>query len=443
MTDQDLAAQRIVIVGAGLGGHIAARTLRQEGFAGRITVLDASQDVGYDRPPLSKELFQRIEPVPLAEEVGVDLAATVDAVVLGAAATGLVVRDGGGFEVHTSAETFLADAVIIATGSAPLTPSWAHGSSTLHSLTDARLLREAVPPSGRLLVVGAGWIGTEVAATASAYGVEVELFEAGRAPLASVLPADVGELTRPWFEAAGVTMHLDSGVVHADAQTIHLSDGVAHAADAVLVAVGMRPATGWLHGGVNRHGLHLDEHGFIPVDGWGRPLMVEVHGSSSEAAAFGALRVVGDPVVRDSERHGRVRGGHWTGTISGAQIAAESLLAELRDETVTGADPVEPDPAPYVFSKQFGHDLVVVGHPDRHDDVLVLGEAGGPQTAVTLRPSSTVVTAVVCIDSPRDIGYARRLFSHGQLPTLTANPVPSSDAVLPQASLRDIVTTVA
>ena len=399
----------VVVVGAGLAAAAAVAALRAEGFAGRLTVLGAEGLAPYDRPPLSKQLLSRTAPVWLADDLG--LALTADDVRLAEPATALEVTDDG-VTVTTAGGDVRADAAVLATGAHAVLPPSLAGALVLHTAADADALRPFVRPGARLVVIGAGWIGAEVAGVAAAAGVEVTVVEAGPAPLAAALGPSVGALTTDWYGAAGIRLLTGTTVVEAGPDGVRLADGEHLAADVVLAAVGARPSSAWLAGAVP-----VAADGAVEVDHAYR-----IPGQEQVVA-------VGDLARRRSPRHGWVPGGHWDGALRGPTVAARALLG-------LAVDGPEHDVAPYVFSTQLGHDLALVGLPGPADDVVLRGEATGPFAAAWFRPGSDRLTAVLAVDRPRDVSAARRLFAGPALPrvdraVIADDAAPLKAAVLP------------
>ncbi|WP_199721476.1 FAD-dependent oxidoreductase [Cellulomonas rhizosphaerae] len=388
------APRRIVVVGAGLAATQTVGALRERGFDGHLTVLGAEPVPPYDRPPLSKHLLDRPEPTLLSHELGVDVQSLADEVHLGRPATGLTVSPAG-VEIEAGA-TIGADVAIIATGArARRVPGWEH-ALVLHTAADAAALRARLTPGARLAVIGAGWIGAEVAGVAAAAGVEVTVLEAASAPLSGALGAQVGALAAPWFAAGGVRLVTDARVTRVDEDAVHLADGERVAADVVLAAVGALPATAWLGDALPREpdGSLLVDEGYAVL---GAPRRV---------------RAVGDVARRRSHRHGWVPGGHWDGALRGPVDLAADLL--------TGLESQPTDPVPYVFSTQLGHDLTLFGLPEPGHDVVLRGDASSSEgwSALWFRPGSSTLAAVLTVDRPRDVGAARRLFAARDLPRL-------------------------
>lgn len=385
----------VLVVGGGLAALRTVAALREHGYDGTVRLLGAEGVDPYDRPPLSKHLLDRPDPAWLADDLGHDLHALADEVHLDRPALALAPRADGGAVVTTAEGDVAAACVVLATGAhAVRVPGW-DGTRSLHTAADARVLRDALTGGPRrLVVVGAGWIGAEVAGVAAAAGHDVTVVEARTTPLAAALGQAVGARTAPWYAAAGVTLRTGARVASAGADGVTFDDGTHLPADAVLVAVGARPATAWLGGA-----LPLRD-GAVPVDAAYRVV--------GDDGPLPGLHAVGDVAVRRSARHGWVPGGHWDEALHGPDTLVRHLL---------GLDPAGPEPVPYVFSTQLGHDLTMFGLPDAQDDVTVLGDpdAGG-WTALWTR--GDVATGAFVVDRPRDVGAARRLFAGDALPRL-------------------------
>lgn len=427
--DDTSAPSRILVVGAGLAGARTVLELRRQGHTGWIGLIGAEDVPPYDRPPLSKHLFDRPAPAWLADELAADALTAADDVLLGVRATGLRV-DADGVRVSVAAAgdrpgalpdlptEIAADAVVVATGSTPMNP-WP-AARVLHTAADAESLRHAVADARRLVIVGAGWIGAELATVAAAAlpdRLEVTVLEALAGPL-PVLGA-VGELTRDWWQRAGIDLRTGVRVATVDDGGVTLADGERIDADLVLAAVGARPATDWLDGALPR-----DPDGAVRVDEWGAPLVDPLDGpvthstdSTDSTDSTGAplparsrVRLVGDVARRRSARHGWVSGGHWDAALRAPAAVVAGLLGEAAAE----------DPAPYVFSTQFGHELALYGHPGHGDEVVLRGDPDDASgwAALWFAPDSDRLTAVFTVDRPRDVAAARRLFAAEQLPEL-------------------------
>lgn len=384
---------RLVVVGAGLAGARTLAELRTGGYAGHVTLLGAEGVPPYDRPSLSKELLSRPEPAWLLDELGVDVAALADEVYLGSPAQRLAVHDRGLTLTLDDGHDVAADGVILACGAHAVRP-WA-SPLTLHTAADAERLRARITPGVPLVIIGAGWIGAEVAGVAAAAGADVTVVEAAAAPLARGIGAELGARTVPWYAAAGVELLTSAQVAEVGAGGVRLADGRTLAADVVLSAVGVRPNTGWLAGT-----LGLTDSGHIPVDAAGR-------------AQVPGVWAVGDCAARESARFGLVPGGHWSAALMDPAALAAGLL---------GLEPPAAA-APYVYSTQLGHQVSVFGRIDRGDLITRGDPANGPWTTLALVDG--VLTGAVIADNPRDVSTVRKLLGAPTLPRL--NPALAQD----------------
>lgn len=391
----------VVVVGGGLAGLQTLAELRSQGYDGRLTWLGDEEVGAYDRPPLSKGLLSRTEPVWLADDLAADPATLTDEVLLDRAATGLRVG-ADGVVVDSADGELAADAVVVATGAEPVRP-WRDGR-VLHGLGESRALRETLSGAPqRLVVVGAGWIGAEVAGVAAGAGHAVTVLEAGATPLWRQLGEAAGERTRAWYAEAGVDLRTRT-VVTAVADDVVTCGPERFDADVVLVAVGVRPRTAWL-GGV----VPLLPSGHIGVDRGGR-------------AAVPRVWAVGDVAARETPRFGIVPGGHWFAALRDPALLAADLLGRPLPDT---------EPAPEVWSDQLGHHLEVVGElvpPDADGATHLWREhPGGGWSQLHLR--GDVLHGVVVADHPKDVSGARRLLRGATLPRLDVTA--ASDPTIP------------
>ncbi len=385
------------MVGGGLAGLRTLAELRGQGFSGQLTWVGAEPTPAYDRPPLSKELLSRVEPLWLAEDLDHNHAALADAVHLGRTATGLR-RVGSELVVSTDAGELVADAVVAATGSVPVRP-WPDAVA-LHDAADAEHLRAQVRPGRHVVIIGAGWIGAEVAGVAAGAGLRVTVLEAGSAPLWRQLGDVAGERTREWYATAGVELRTDVVVTDVTGGEVRLDDGSTVTGDVVLSAVGVRPATAWLDSAV--------------------PLLASGHVATSRSGRTDTAGIwaVGDVALRSTLHFGPVPGGHWFAALRDPALAAADMLGHPLPLT---------EAAPEVFSDQLGHHLEVIGRLVRDDEpgaqrVLRRAEHGWTE----LHVSGQALVGAVVVDLPREVAAVRKLLRGESLPrldlTLAADP---------------------
>ena len=348
--------ERVVVVGASLAGFRAAEELRERGFDGTIAVVGDEPHRPYDRPPLSKQVLagkQPPEAVALAPAQG-----DVDDLGLewhlGATATGL---DLGSREVLLGGGDRLAfDGLVIATGASPRhLPSTDHlaGVHTLRTLDDAMTIRAAaVAGPRRVAVVGAGFIGAEVAATCRGLGVEVTLIEALAVPLERGVGPALGSVVADLHRDHGVDVRLGVGVVRIDggdrAERIVLTDGTELDVDVVVVGVGVAPNTGWLEGS----GLALD------------------NGVVCDETCLAAPGVVaaGDVARWTNPRYGEaMRVEHWDNAVEMGPHAARTLLADG-----AGGRGEAYAPVPWFWSDQYDRKIQLAGRAAADDEVAVV-----------------------------------------------------------------------
>lgn len=366
--------ERVVVVGAGLAGLQTVAALRAQGYAGSLTLVGAESHAPYDRPPLSKAiLLGRADDSTLeADWAGwaVDFAP-------GRAATGL--RDG---VLETGSGDLAWDGLVVATGALPVRLPGAHSALTLRTREDSLHLRGCLRAGAHLVIVGAGWIGAEVATAAVQAGVHVTVVEALDAPLAGAFPAECSSRMLPWWSP--VDLRLGTSVVAVEPDSVHLHDGQTLRADTVLVGVGARPATAWLAGTP----VDLVGRGAIGVDGGLRTSMPDVW-------------AVGDVAAWTSERYRtRMHVEHWDNALHAPAVVAASMLGQ--DATW--------DPVPYFWSEQWGRMVQYAGHHPAADRV-VWREEGERWAAFWL--AGDCLVAALTVDRPRDLVQARRLMDRG------------------------------
>lgn len=346
---------RIVVVGASLAGTRAAEELRRAGYTGDVVVIGAEAHAPYDRPPLSKQFLagswgrERIElrPAPRWTELGIELR-------LGERARGVdvaarrVAMEGG--------ELIGFDGLVLAPGATPRKLDLAAGLSgvfELRTVDDAEAIVARMEAGAtRVVVVGAGFIGSEVAATCRARGAEVTVVEVLDVPLARVLGEQMGGICGDLHRRNGVELLVGTrvenleGDASGEIRRVVLSGGRSLDADLVVVGVGVVPETGWLadSGLEISDGLVADAELFV-ADG------VVVAGDAARWLDLG------------QGEHVRIE--HWTNAAEQGVVAARNLLA--------GRGRGEPYvPVPYFWSDQYGVKIQVLGYPRPSDDVEIV-----------------------------------------------------------------------
>jgi len=336
--------QRLVVVGASLAGVRAVQAARETGFDGHVALVGAEKHLPYDRPPLSKVFLEATvePPLPtfldrkfLRDDLGIDLR-------LGASATGL---DTAARTVTVAGAPLAYDRLVIATGAkARGLAGFEHlaGVHTLRTLDDARAVRRALHAGARTVVIGAGFIGSEVASSARKRGQSVTVIEALPTPLVRAIGEVMGKACAALHTANGNVLRCGVSVTGLEGdgrvERVVLSDGTVLAADLVVVGVGAEPATGWLAGS----GLAL--HDGVVCD---KTLATSAPG----VYAAGDVARWWNPLF---ERYMRLE--HWTSAAEQGAVAARNAVSQGT------AEPYET--VPYFWSDWYGTRIQFVGVPD-------------------------------------------------------------------------------
>ncbi|MEE2665190.1 MAG: FAD-dependent oxidoreductase [Myxococcota bacterium] len=383
---------QIVIAGASLAGLRAAEALRQLGYEGKLSLIGAEQALPYDRPPLSKEILRgdwEPEQTTLVRDPARFDALELD-LRLGCRATGIDVRSRRIALADGSDLAF--DGLLIATGAAPRklpSQDGLAGVSVLRTLEQAVALRSALEHTPRVAVVGAGFIGAEVAASCRSRGLEVAMIEALPVPIERAVGADVGQTIAQVHRDHGVDVRLGVGVEALEGgervERLRLSDGSAVEADIVVVGIGVAPCTEWLAGsGIELgNGVLCDAHCATNVPG---------------IVAAGDVAQWHNPLFDED-----MRIEHWSNAAEMARAAVETLLAG------SGEAPAY-ESVPFFWSDQFDLKIQSAGRlVDADESVVVHGSLEERNFLKLYGRKGRLVGALAFNQARKLISYRRKL----------------------------------
>ncbi|MFZ4515260.1 MAG: NAD(P)/FAD-dependent oxidoreductase [Acidimicrobiia bacterium] len=389
------AVQTIAVIGASLAGLRAVETLRAEGFAGRIEWIGAEAHLPYDRPPLSKSFltsFEEPEPIALRSTSYDALDCTPH---LGVRATALDVERQTvtletGMTIHYDGAVLAPGATARRLPGQPDLP----GVHMLRTLDDARALRAALVDDPRVVIIGAGFIGAEVASSCRARGISsVTMLEAGAIPMERVFGPELGAVLAQLHRSHGVDLRCNAsvagieGTVHATG--VRLTDSTIVPADVVLVAVGAAPATDWLIGS----GLTIDNGIVCDSTLLAAPNIV----AAGDACAWM------HPLFEE-----RIRIEHWTNAVEQGVAASRRLM-------FSGARAPEFASIPFVWSDQHGSKFQVVGRVRGDANVHVaVGSFDEPIFVAVFETEGRVMGVVGC-NQPRRMVRARHIVGSSDL----------------------------
>ena len=381
----------VAVVGASLAGLSAGRALREQGFDGRVLLIGDEVHAPYDRPPLSKGFLDggcTRDDLDLVQE---DDAALGFEWMLGQRALSLDPR-GRSLRLADGQE-IRADGVVLATGArARRLPGAGHrgtgdlsGVHVLRSLDDAVALRSDLRAGRRLVIVGAGFIGAEVASTARGLGVDVTVVEALGVPLEGPLGPEMGRVCAGLHADHGTRLLTGTGVAGLDGEgqvtAVRLLDGRRLPADVVLVGIGAQPNVEWLADS------GLDLRGGIATDARG-------------ATSIPGVVAVGDCAAPWSEAAGRhVRFEHWTNALERPSAAVAALL---------GSDTASPPEVPYFWSDQYGVRIQFAGTRGPDDKLRIVDGDVASHSFLAVYERDEVPVAVLGINQPRQFTRWRR-----------------------------------
>ena len=365
------APASIVIVGGGAAGIAAVDTLRRDGFGGPLTVVSADEDAPYDRPNLSKDY--------LAGSAPEDWMPLRDAAYYAEQSVRLMLKTKV-TSIDTSRRTVSLDdgtslpygALLLATGATPVKLDVPGAESPrvhyLRSFVDSRKIIGTLSPSTRAAVVGASFIGLEVAASLRARDIETHVIAPEERPLAHVMGPEIGDHLRRLHESKGVVFHLGERVSAVDDSRVKLESGGTVDADIIIVGIGVTPVTDF----IGRSGIALD-----------RGVAVNEYLETSAAGVYGAGDIARWPDVHTGER---IRVEHWVVAERQGQVAARNMLG--RRERF--------DAVPFFWSAHYDTTINYVGHAAGSDEIDVAGDlAGGDCTATFRRGGRTVAVATI------------------------------------------------
>ncbi|TDV54870.1 NAD(P)/FAD-dependent oxidoreductase [Actinophytocola oryzae] len=373
----------IVIVGGGLAGSRTAQRLRRAGFDGTVTLVGGEPHAAYDRPPLSKQVLTQedepAEPPYLRADADVELLSGVHATALRSSGHRVLLDDG---------TTLGYDRLVIATGMRPRRLfDGRRGVHVLRTWSDGLALRAALREAKRVVVIGGGVLGCEIAASARALDLDVTVVELLEQPLVTALGPAIGSVIADLHRSRGVDVRCSTRVARLEGandrvERVVLADGTALDADLVVVAAGAIPNTEWLSGSAVR----VD-------DG----VLVDRFGATSAINVFAAGDVARFP---HPWAQGTVRPEHWQTAGDTAALVARNVLAEPADRVPLTA-------VPYFWTDQYQSKFQVIGLPSADDELTVLdGALDGRFAGHYTRDG--VLTGLVTVGMPAVIAPYRK-----------------------------------
>lgn len=358
--------EKFVIVGGGAAGFAAAETLRREGFAGAITMLSNDGAMPVDRPNLSKDYLAGNAPedwLPLRgedyyQDAGIDLRLNTNVSAIEPKARNVTLGNG---------DKLPFDRLLLATGAEPIKLQIPGADQphvhTLRSVADSRAIIKAAASARRALVIGASFIGLEVAASLRARKLEVHVVAPEERPMQRVLGPEMGDFVRALHEENGVNFHLEDTVEKLDGTRATLKSGSVIEADLVVVGIGVKPR------------LALAEHAGLAAD---RGVSVSEYLETSVAGIFAA----GD-IARWPDPHSRhtIRVEHWVVAERQGQTAARNMMG--RRERF--------DAVPFFWSQHYDVPINYVGHAESFDDIAIEGSIKGKDCLLRYRKAGRVL----------------------------------------------------
>lgn len=373
---------RAVIVGAGIAGVSAAAGMRSAGWEGEIVLIGDEPELPYRRPPVSKEIIRgdktadQIRIKPEAWYADNDIRLLTGVSVLG------IDVDLGAVEL-SEGDPLTYTRLLLATGGTARTLGTAEGIRTLRTLSDVPALQAELARGQHVIVVGAGLIGSEIAASARGLGCDVTLLETAALPLPRLLPPLLGQMYADLHKSNGTELHTDvtvEEILDEDGLTVvRAADGRTWSASVVVVAVGMQPATALAEAA----GLNVSNG-----------IVVDEHGQTSAPGIYAAGDVANQP---NGVLGGRHRVEHWQGAQNHGTAVGKAMAGD-------GTGFVE---VPWCWSDQYGVNLQVTGWPEAAHDVIVRGSIDDLDFSAFFLAAGTIVGAIA-IGRPGDVRQARK-----------------------------------
>jgi 3-phenylpropionate/trans-cinnamate dioxygenase ferredoxin reductase component len=376
-------------------------TMRNKGFDGRVVVIGDEPHPPYSRPPLSKALVRgeievartHLRPAAMWEKKDIEFVLARACTEIDVASQEVILSDG---------DRIGYDSLLLATGGRARTlpgQDGVPGVFVLRTIDDALAIRERLGPGKRLLIVGAGFVGAELGASAAALGAEVTVLETAAVPLGRGLPPAIGEIYARMHRAHGVDIRVNSAVRRVvpsgSGLLVRTADGTVHVADTVVIAIGLAPELGL----AERAGLAVDNG--VLVDEYCRTSVPGIF-------AVGDIANHPNPILGQ-----RVRVEHWQNAQHQSAVAAHNMAAhDVRDYEMYAE-------VPWVWSDQYDVNLQVTGRPLRSDEVVFRGDPDSTEfSAMLLRAG--VLVAAVGLNAAGDVRAARAVIGRGIRPDRAA-----------------------
>ncbi|SEI04037.1 3-phenylpropionate/trans-cinnamate dioxygenase ferredoxin reductase subunit [Halobacillus karajensis] len=382
---------RVVIVGSGIAGHSAARELRNQGYEGEILLIEGEAGVPYDRPPLSKEFlagekeegqFTLYNPDDY-DQLSIHLLSGVYADWISKEEKAIYLKDGSKIEYSS---------LIIATGSSlrKLSVEGDHlqGVHYLRALSDAKKLRGSLPNLNRIAIVGAGFIGLEVASVCREKGIEVTIIEKIKWPMSHIFGENVGQYFREMHEAKGVefltgdSLHTIQG--EQEVEGVITAEGKQITCDAVLIGIGVVPTITFQH-------PELDVNKGIVVDDYGRTSIENVY-AAGDCAEWPYL-------------NNNVVVSHWDHAVQHGKSIAKNIVNNLSEPYRN---------IPYFWSNQYDRHIQFLGKPVKNCEIVVRGSLSNSSFSVYYLDKYQIVQAALLVNEPKHIIKARKMIQKQQ-----------------------------